>query len=99
MAKGTSPGAPTAVLNSILVVTVQRLDKVDVFSSAILPMDLADLGIVMKEIKAALAATAATTGGVDLSDSIGRDGDFVDFLFGERLTAAVGVPEFTATGR
>lgn len=99
MAQGTSPGAPTAILDSILVVTVQRLDKIDVFSPAILPMDLADLGIVMKEIKAALAASAATTGGVDLTDSIGRDGDFVDFLFGERLTTAVGVPEFTTTGR
>jgi hypothetical protein len=67
-------------------------------SAAILPVNLADFAIAMKKIKAALTAAAATASCVDLADSTSRDGDLVNFLFGKRLAAAVGVPEFTAVG-
>lgn len=89
-------GTPSSILDSILAVAVQGLDQVDMFSTAILPMDFADFSIVMKKIKSTFATAAAAASCVDLADSTSRDGNFVDFLFGKRLTTDVRVPEFTA---
>lgn len=98
MSEGALAGAPSSVLDSIPITGVDGLNKVDVFSTTILPVDLADFAIVMKKIKATLTAAATTASCVDLTDSTSRDGDLVDFLFGKRLATAVGVPEFTAVG-
>jgi hypothetical protein len=83
------------MLDSILVVIVQHLDQVDVLSSSVFPMKLANLGVVMKQVETALAAPTAL--GTDLADAIGRDHNFVDLLFSEGLAAVIDIVELTAT--
>lgn len=81
MAKGSLLRTPSIILNSILVITIQSLNQIDMFPTTILPMEFTDFSIIMEEIETAFAA--ATTAGVDFAYSTGRDGDFVNFLFRE----------------
>lgn len=96
MSQGTVLGTPSSMLNGVLVTLVQHLDQVGILSTTVLPVELANLVIVMKQVQAALAtATAASS---DLANAIGGDLDLVDLLFSERLAAVGGVGEFAAAG-
>lgn len=96
MSQGTCLWTPSPMLDSILGIVIQHLDEVVVFSSTILPVELADLGIAMEQVQTALAATAATS--TDFANAIGLDGHVVDLIFVERLTTVSRAVEFTADG-
>lgn len=81
------------MFDTILAITVQHLDDVDRIALAIIPVQLADLFLVVEEVQPALAAAATTS--TDLTDAVRGDGDFIDLVFGEGLSAVVGVVEFT----
>jgi hypothetical protein len=82
------------MLDSVFVATVQHLDQVGILSSSVFPVKLTNLGVAMKQIKATLAAS--TTLGSDLTNTVGRDHNFVDFLLGEGLAAVIDIVELTA---
>lgn len=82
------------MLDSILGIIIQHLDQIVELSTAILPVELADLGIVMEQVQTTLAA--ATAASTDLANALGLDGHVVDLIFGERLTTVVRAVEFTS---
>jgi hypothetical protein len=84
------------MLDSILGIIIQHLDEVVVFSSTILPVQLADLGIAMEQVQTALATTTATS--TDLANAIRLDGHVVDLIFVKRLATVSWAVEFTADG-
>jgi hypothetical protein len=94
MSQGTCLWTPSPMLDSILGIIIQHLDKVVKFSSTILPVQLADLGIAVEQVQTALAATTATS--TDLSNAIGLDSHVVDLILVERLTTISWAVEFTA---
>lgn len=96
MSQGTCLWTPSPMLDSILGIIIQHLDEVVEFSSTILPVQFADLGIAMEQVQTALAATTATS--TDLANAIGLDGHVVDLVFVERLTTVSRAVEFTADG-
>lgn len=85
------------MFDTILAITVQHLDDVDRIALAIIPVQFADLFLVVEEVQPALAAAATTS--TDLTDAVRGDGDFIDLVFGEGLSAVVGVVEFTTIMR
>lgn len=95
MAKGTGEGTPSTMDNLVLVTIIQNLHQVDIFAATVLPMQLTNLSIVMKEIQAALAPPP--TAGADLTDPARGDLDLVDLFFGQGLAPVVGVVELAAT--
>lgn len=81
------------MFDTILVITVQHLDDVHAIALAIIPVQLADLLLVVEEVQPAL--TAAATASTDLTDAVRGDGDFINLVLGEGLSAVIGVVEFT----
>lgn len=74
-------GTPPTTLHPILLrILLQHLKHVDEPLAAIIPVQLADLVLLMEEIYPALAA--ATAARADFADAVRRDGEFVDVGFG-----------------
>ena len=92
MSQRTCLWTPSPMVDSILGIIIQHLDQIVELSTAILPVELADLGIAMEQVQTALAATTATS--TNLTDAIGLDGHVVDLIFGERLTTVGRAVEF-----
>jgi hypothetical protein len=82
------------MLDSILGIIIQHLDQIVELSTAILPVELADLGIAMEQVQTTLAA--ATAASTDLANALGLDGHVVDLIFGERLTTVGRAVEFAS---
>ena len=74
-------GTPPTTLHPIpLRILLQHLKHIDEPLAAIIPVQLADLGLVVEEVHPAFAA--ATAARADFADAVCRDGEFVDVGFG-----------------
>lgn len=95
MTQGSFSRAPSSILNSILVTAINSLNEIDMFTTSVLPMELTDLFSSMKKVQSAFTATAAA--GVDFTNTISRDRDFIDLFLAQGATAVFRVPEISAT--
>lgn len=73
---------PSATLNLVLpAINPRHLKPVDRFLVTIVPVQLADFVIAVKQVQPAFAAAAAA--GAHLTDAVGGDGEVVDVVLGE----------------
>lgn len=78
----SSPRAPPTTLNPILLlINLRNLKAINRPLVTVIPVQLADLVLAVKQVHPALTAAAAA--GADLTDAIGGDGEAVDVVFGE----------------
>ena len=91
MAKGTRLRAPSAVLYLIFLVALRDLELVVQDLVAIVPMQLADLGLAVVQVQPSLAASA--TPSADLADALRGNDELVNVVFGESLALVIGSVE------
>ena len=81
--------APSPMLDSILVTFIQHLDKIHMFTSTILPMQLTNLVLAVEKVETTLTASTAT--GTDLAETIRRNLDLVNLILSEGLATILGI--------
>lgn len=91
MAKGTRLRAPSAVFYLVFLIALRDLELVVQDLLAIVPVQLADLGLAVVQVQPSLASSATTS--ADLADALGGNGELVNVVLGEGLALVIGSVE------